>query len=135
MSTKGNDIGSTVMRTADAPMSICFDDPSLYIVFMFGERSIVSNLLLSIAYYKSRAGEVWPAELVVHEDNRIDIGIGHNTVVRRTNWNLRDAVYMSLYKCLADPHNGKQQPVVLPITERKPVTYSVALRMREDLHK
>ena len=86
------------MPNIDVP-SVKFDDPDLYIVVIYEEVDMLGNLLRALATYKRHAGSHWPAKVVVRGDNRISMGFGEDTEVRRqSSGMLVNALHMSLYK-------------------------------------
>lgn len=85
------------MPNIDVP-SVKFDDPDLYIVVIYEEVDMLDNLLRALATYKRHAGSYWPAKVVVRGDNRMSMGFGEDTEVRRQGSGmLVNALHMSLY--------------------------------------
>ena len=112
-------------------VDVRFDDPHLYVVFVFGEEDLPINMLRALAYWKRIAGQVWPVVVVSNIRGRLSIGLGDLTEARNSDSVMLDAVHFALYEALDDPHEGLRTPVVMPFTERRPVSY--VMRMRGDV--
>jgi hypothetical protein len=90
-----------------------------YLVMLFDEIDMLSNVLLSIAYFKRRVGEFWPREAVVQKYNRLSISLGATTRLRRESWTLIDAIYMSKHLPIPDKHCGKRYATVFEGTRER----------------
>lgn len=96
------------------------DDNRLYLVWLFREFGMLSNVLYAIAHYKSVMGGLWPSSIVLHAHSRMTFGIGEDTVVtRRDGGVLISALYLSTFAPKLDRGDGTRTPTLA--VERKPM--------------
>lgn len=87
-------------------------DKDTYVVWIYREINMLSNVLVALCYYKRVFGEYWPAKIVVRESNRLSVGMGEDTLLEEDDWNLLDAMYMLTHEPLADRHGGERVPTI-----------------------
>lgn len=93
----------------------------MYIVWVYGEDCMLTNVLRALAVYKRKVGGYWPREAALQRNNRLSFGIGEDTRVTRNDQTLVDAMYLSTYRPLPDDCDDDEQEATVLDVKRKPV--------------
>ncbi len=105
----------------------------MYVVWLYNEEDMLTNLLRAIVMYKKKLGAYWPRLAVVQHNNRLSMGLGDDTKVKRDDWILIDGLYLSAYQPLPDAAgDDEREPTVL---ECGRTPYGVAFRDRDPKKK
>lgn len=79
-------------------MTIRYDDPDLYLTYIYRELDILSNVLIGLAKFRAVVElDIWPRMVVIRRNNRMPFDMLKTIEVIRNDKNLLDAMYMSLY--------------------------------------
>lgn len=89
---------------------IRYDNPDLYIAYLYEEQDILSNVLEALAKFRRATDyNIWPRQVVVRRNNRIPFDCLKTIEVIRNDKNLMDAMYMSLFSPLIIPDIPKRR--------------------------
>lgn len=82
-------------------MRVDTDDKNAFLVFVYDEQPILTNVLRALAMFK-REVSGWPRMVGVRNGNRLPFALGSDTRIEITDWMLLGAIYLSTYNPLLD---------------------------------